>query len=435
MASQLHRETNIQLSRRGIVGRRDFIRTVSAAAIAGGALPWTDAVAAAGDELRKRGMSCILLWMKGGPSQFETFSPKPGHSNGGETKAISTSVPGIQIADNMPHCAKVMDDLAIIRSMTSKEGNHSRASFLLHHGYIPTASVKFPTLGSMISHEIGDLKNDLPNFVRIGNRGESLGNGGFFGVEYDPFILRNARQKPSNSSPTSRQERFERRVQLLQKMDSDFGVREGTDMVASHRKLIEKTSKMVLSPQMDIFDIEKEPKAVREKYGESDFGTGCLMARRLVEAGVTFVEVTAGNWDTHDDVFNRCKTLAGQVDQPTAQLITDLKERGMLDKTLVIWMGEFGRTPKINGRSGRDHYPKAFNMALAGGGVRGGQVIGKTNEGGTQITDRPVEVTDLFRTIYTLLNIDADEENESNINRPIKVVDGGEVVKELISGA
>jgi uncharacterized protein (DUF1501 family) len=190
---------------------------------------------------------------------------------------------------------------------------------------------------------------------------------------------------------------------------------------------------MILSPEMKAFDLAKESDTMREAYGQHSFGAGCLLARRLVESGVTFVEVVSSGWDTHDDNFNRSKKLAEEVDKPFAMLISDLKQRGMLDKTLIIWMGEFGRTPVINARAGRDHYPRAFNVALAGGGIRGGRVIGETDESGTTITDRPVSVSDLFQTFCKSLHIDADKENMSPIGRPIKVVDGGEPVGELFS--
>jgi uncharacterized protein (DUF1501 family) len=190
---------------------------------------------------------------------------------------------------------------------------------------------------------------------------------------------------------------------------------------------------MIHSPKMEVFDIEREPEQVRESYGSGEFAAGCLMARRLVEQGVTFVEVHSRGWDTHQNNFETVRNLCGNVDQPSARLIADLKERGMLDRTLVLWMGEFGRTPQINPRGGRDHFPKAFNVALAGGGVRGGQVIGATNAAGTEVTDRPVTIPDLFRSVYHTLKIDPDFENMSGGGRPIKIVDGGEVVSELFS--
>jgi hypothetical protein len=409
------------------------LRVAAATGAAAGVMSWTDAICLSADDLRKRGMACILLWMGGGPSQFETFSPKPGHENGGETKAIATSVPGIQIADTLPHVAKVMNDVAIVRSMTSKEGSHPRASFLLHHGYLPMGGVKFPTLGSQVAHQIGDPAFDLPSFVRIGGRrAADAGGGGFLGVDYDPFVLQNPEAKPENTQPTTRDERYARRLKLLDRIEADFGAVEGADIVADHRKLIRKSSEMILSPRMEAFDLANETDKIRDAYGRTPFGAGCLLARRLVEAGVTFVEVNLEGWDTHEDNFTRTAERNKLFDQPMAQLITDLKKRGMLDRTLVIWMGEFGRTPRINARAGRDHYPRAFNIALAGGGVRGGQVVGETDAGGVEVADRPVTVSDLFRTVYTTLGIDADHENMSRIGRPIKLVDGGEVVRELL---
>jgi hypothetical protein len=369
--------------------------------------------------------------MQGGPSQFETFSPKPGHENGGETKAIETSVSGIEISENLPNVAKAMNDICLIRSMTSKEGSHPRATYLMHTGYLPTASVKYPSLGANIAHQLGNHGSELPNFVKIGQGGREGSGAGLLGVEFDPFVVSNPGGLPDNTRPVGGDRRFERRLGILDKLEGEFANSGGQQEVADHRKLYEKAAKMVLSPKMDTFETSKEPAKVREAYGNSNFGRGCLLARRLVEAGVTFIEVGLGNWDTHDNNFERSKTLCGQLDQPFAQLVTDLKERGLLERTLVVWMGEFGRTPRINPRTGRDHYPRAFNVALAGGGVKGGQVIGKTDKGGTSVTDRPVGVNDLLKTICTGLKVDPTHENMSSIGRPIKIVDGGEVVKEV----
>jgi hypothetical protein len=424
----VHARTNCDC----VVHRRDFLRVAAATGAMAGMMSWTDAICLSAEDLRKRGMACILLWMGGGPSQFETFSPKPGHANGGETKAISTAVSGIQIADSLPKCAAAMNDIAIIRSMTSKEGSHPRATFLLHHGYLPMGGVKFPTLGSHVAQQLGTPGFELPSFVRIGGRGGDAGGAGFLGVDFDPFILQNPEAKPENTQPATRDERYARRMKMLEQVEANFGKVEGTDLVADHEKLIKKSSKMILSPKMEAFDLGRESEKMRDAYGRTKFGAGCLLARRLVEAGVTFVEVNQEGWDTHDNNFERVKTNNGTIDQPMAQLIADLKQRGMLEKTLVIWMGEFGRTPRINARGGRDHYPRAFNVALAGGGIRGGQVVGETDAGGEDVTKRPVAVSDLFRTIYTTLGINADHENMSRIGRPIKIVDGGQVIHELL---
>ncbi len=428
---QLQHQIRVTTDGRRVTSRRDFLQRVGALAAATGMMSWTERVALASADLQKRGKKCILLWMSGGPSQFETFSPKPGESSGGETKAIATSVAGIQIADSLPNIAKQMQDFAVIRSMTSKEGSHPRATFLMHHGYLPMGGVAFPTLGSNVAQQIGDAACQLPSFVRIGGRVQNAGNGGLLGVDFDPLTVNNPTRPPENSRPTTTRERYERRLQLLTGLETDFGSVEGTDVVANHRKLVAASSEMILSPKMEAFDIEREPDSIRTSYGEGQFASGCLLARRLLEAGVTFVEVTMGGWDTHDDNFARVKQNCAEIDQPTAALVRDLKSRGMLDDTLVVWMGEFGRTPKINARQGRDHYPKAFNVALAGCGVRGGQVIGETDATGANVTDRPVTVNDLYQSIYSALGIDPAYENMSPIGRPIKLVDGGEPVREL----
>lgn len=433
MLPHLSRDVHVKMGRDCVVGRRDFLRVVAASGVASAGLAWRDAMRLQAAELRRQGMACILLWMQGGPSQFETFSPKPGHANGGETKAISTSVPGIQISENFPQVAKVMQHVAVVRSMTSKEGSHPRATFLLHTGSLPTPSIKYPTFGSVALHELGDPQFELPGFVRIGGRQLASVGGGFLGVQYDPFLLTTAERPPVNSQPATDTPRFRRRLDLLGRLEEDFAAADGKQLVADHQKLYGKASRMILSPQMKLFDLDEEPATLRDAYGRTPFGSACLLSRRLVEEGVTFVEIELNGWDTHQDNFNRSRQLAGQVDQSISRLIADLVERGMLERTLVVWMGEFGRTPRINPNSGRDHYPRAFNVALAGGGIHGGQVVGETDAGGVEITDRPVTVPDLFRTFCKALGIDADRENRSPIGRPIKIVDGGQAVSELFS--
>jgi len=433
MFTSLYRQTDIQLRRGHVSDRREFLRTISAASLAAGTLSWTDLMAAQQTSLRRRGKSCILLWMNGGPSQFETFSPKPGHANGGETKAIPTAVSGIEISEYLPETAKMANEMCILRSMTSKEGSHPRATFLLHTGYLPTASVRHPSLGSVASQQLGDTAADLPSYVRIGgNNRNAGGGGGLLGVQHDPLNIRNPHRAPDNSSLTVAKSRFQRRLGLLGKVDRHYAAAVGKNEVTNHEKIYEQASRMVLSPRMSVFDIDEEPVKIREAYGEGDFAAGCLMARRLVEAGVTFVEVSMNGWDTHQDNTGLSQELCGQMDRPYAQLLTDLRQRGRLDDTLVIWMGEFGRTPRINGRGGRDHYPRAFNAVVAGCGVQSGQTVGATDPGGVEVTERPVTVQDLFQTICYLLEIDSDKENLSSIGRPIRVVDGGEVVTEIV---
>jgi uncharacterized protein (DUF1501 family) len=431
MTHSIHLQSDVSI-RRGQVRRRDFLRAIPAAALAAGALTWQDAMIASAADLRRQGKACILLWMQGGPSQFETFSPLPGHANGGETKAIATASGSIEISENLPETAKVMNHLCLVRSMTSKEGSHPRASYLMHTGYLPTATVKYPTLGSIVAKEIGDAASELPSFVRIGNArfGDSAG---LLGVDFDPFIVQRAGSPPENTGLATTQPRYQRRLALLTSLEAEFANQGGKQEVNDHQKVYAQAAKMITSPQMATFDLAKEPQKVHDAYGSGAFGQGCLLARRLVEAGVTFVEVNLGNWDTHQDNFNRSRTLCGQLDQPLAALVADLAERGLLDSTLVVWTGEFGRTPRINPNTGRDHYPRAFSAALAGCGVKGGQVIGRLDAAGESVKDRPVSVADLFRTICHALAIDATKENMSSIGRPIKIVDGGEVVSEAFS--
>lgn len=414
---------------RGGFSRRRALQMVSGAALAAGTASFQDLMAAQAETLRKEGRAMILLWMRGGPSQFETLDPKPGTENGGPTEAIETSVPGIRIADNFPQLAKVMDDVAIIRSLTNKEGSHSRASYQMHTGYLPAGSVKHPSLGACVTQQLGDPESDLPSFVSVGS---TIGSG-FLGMEYEPFIVGNAGRLPSNVALPTSQDRFARRRGLLSKLEAEFADNGAAQLVDAHKAIYGKSARLVLSPEVKAFDIADEKQTLRDRYGDDSFGRGCLLARRLVERGVTFVEVRSGNWDTHQDNFEQCANQAGVVDPATATLIADLKDRGMLDRTLVVWMGEFGRTPKINPRNGRDHYPRVFSAAMAGGGIKGGQVYGASNANGTAIEHSPVTVQDLFQTICSSIQVDASYENISPLGRPLKVVDGGEVVPGLLS--
>lgn len=428
METVLRHHLQLAVDRRQVVGRRDFLRVLSAASAAGGALGFTDLLSLKADDLRRQGTACILLWMQGGPSQFETFDPKPGHANGGETKAIATSVPGIQLSENLPKLATVADRLAIARSMTTREGEHQRATYLMHTAYLPMASVKYPAMGSVVAKEAPRADCELPSFVRIG-QGLVTAGGGFLGTQYDPFVVGAAGRLPENTRPTTDGSRFDRRLNLLSRLQAA----QAGSSTGEHEKLYANASRMIKSAQMEAFDLDREPESVRSAYGSGPYSSACLLARRLVESGVTFVEAVLGNWDTHLDNFTRSRALCDQLDQPFAALVTDLAQRGMLDKTLVVWMGEFGRTPRINPRAGRDHYPRAFSAVLAGGGVRGGQIIGSTEDGGEAIKDRPVTEKDLFQTIYQVLGVNSRKEYMSPIGRPIKPVDGGQPVAEFFA--
>jgi len=426
------RHEQVKVRKRG-VSRRGFLHTVSAGALATGTVTLRDVMSLQAAELRKQGKSMILLWMGGGPSQFETFDPKPNHANGGETKAISTSVSGIQIAQGWENTAAVIDDLAIIRSMTNKEGSHPRATYQMHTGYIPSGSVKHPSLAASIAKEISDPQFDLPAVVSVGQ----TQGAGFLGVQYEPFMVQDPNRMPQNVATGVPTNRYSRRLGLLDRLEDEFADRGGEIVVKNHRDLYGKTSKMVLSSELKAFDISDEPTSMKEMYGDSNFGRGCMLARRLVEAGTTFVEISSrgqgGNWDTHDNLYERVGNLSAAIDPATAGLVTDLKDRGLLENTLVVWMGEFGRTPRINPRGGRDHYPRVFNAAMAGCGIKGGQVIGASTADGTAVADDPVTANDLFCTICKSLDVDPRKENMSPLGRPMKIVDGGAPVEKLFA--
>ena len=421
----------VTMNGQGVVGRRGFLGGIALGAAGLTAVSFTDMMALQAEELRKRNMACILLWMAGGPSQLETFDPKPGTEHGGDTKAIETAVPGIKIAHGWEHTALAMRDIALVRSMTNKEGNHQRATYQLHTGYSPSGTVKHPNIGCCVANELGDPKFDLPHIVSIG--GATVG-AGMLGVALEPFVVQDPGKPPANAAPAAgvNRNRFARRLNLLHALEhSGFEIYGGADRVKDHTATYKQTMGMVLSPRMQAFNLASEDPAVRAPYGESAFGQGCLLARRLVQAGVTFVEVRANGWDTHAELDIRKKTTP--VDAGFAALVNDLKGRGMLDKTLVVWMGEFGRTPKISPRGGRDHFPRVFNVAVAGGGIKGGQVIGASSPDGSEVKDRPVAVNDLLASLCHGLKIDPAKENMSPLGRPIKIVDGGKVVKELFA--
>lgn len=394
---------------------------------------WLDpATALAQGQNAPKAKACILLWMNGGPSHLETFDPKPGSLTGGPTKAVKTKVPGVEISEYVAPLADWTDEMAILRGMTSKEGNHQRAQYLMHTGYAPTGSVTHPSMGAWVSSELGDPKADIPAFVSIS--GPSVG-AAFLGVQHGPFVVQNPNQPPQNVAYARNinTERFQQRQKALDILESQFAAATGDAKVKGRREVYGKAIKMMHSPRLKAFDLADEPEAVQQAYGETNFGRGCLMARRLVESGVKFVEVVLDGWDTHQDNFNRVARQGGIFSPAMAALIKDLKERDLLDSTLVIWMGEFGRTPNITANEGRGHYPQAWNAVLAGGGVRKGIVYGQTDERGARVVDKPVIVPDFFATVATLLGMNPSKALMTPVGRPISITEKGNPVRDLIA--
>lgn len=374
----------------------------------------------------------VLLWMNGGPSHIDTFDPKPNHRNGGSTRAIATSARGVKIGHYLPRVAEQAHHLAIVRSMVTREANHSRGQYLMHTGYTPLTVIQHPSMGSIVSKEIGGVEAAIPNFVSI--RGNTMG-AGFLGVTYNPLNLSSPDRPPENLTYFRgvNQGRFQRRLRFMNYFENRLSGLTQNEMVVDRDKIYTRAVKMMQSHVVDAFNIDGEPAAVAAAYGDNEFGRGCLLARRLLESGVRFVEVGLGGWDTHDNNFQRMNKLArDQVDPGMSTLIADLSQRGLLRDTLVIWMGEFGRTPRINSNEGRDHWADAFSVVLAGGPVRGGQVIGQTDDGGEQVSGRPVNAPDLFATFCHALGINYEKTMITSIGSRYSYADiGGKPVMEV----
>jgi uncharacterized protein (DUF1501 family) len=435
------------------LSRRDWLKLAAAGVVGPSMSGWLGALAdeAAKDPKRKR--SCILLWMSGGPSQLDTFDLKPGHANGGPFKPIDTSVTGIQISEHFPKLATLADHLAIVRSMNSKEGDHGRATYFLRTGYLPQGPIQYPSLGALVSNELGDDTSELPNFVSVAPfRGlnQSAFGSGFLGPRRAPLIVGEGGPAPvqqgqnnvdralkvQDLAPSAEvgKGQVDARIELLKEVQSDFLAQHPDVPALSHQNAYERAVRLMKSAAAKAFDLDDEKAATRDAYGRNLFGQGCLLARRLVERQVPFVEVTLNGWDTHGNNANQVRSLSQTVDPAWATLMTDLKERGLLETTLIVWMGEFGRTPKFGRPDGRDHWPNSFSAVLAGGGIKGGQVIGDTGPDGAAIKERPVTVPEFLATICEALGIDHQKQNISNVGRPIRIVaPGTRAVQEVLA--
>ncbi|OAI53470.1 hypothetical protein AYO47_00910 [Planctomyces sp. SCGC AG-212-M04] len=426
--------------------RREVLRIGALTALGLGLGDWSrmqSAVAAPG---RKAARSCILLWLDGGPSHLETFDLKPEAPSEvrGPFQPIATSIPGTQICELLPRTAGICDKLAIVRSMTSPLGEHGLANRYLLTGYKPSPVLEYPSYGSVVSH-LGRQQPVLPPYVAI-PEARSAG-AGFLGSSCEPFVTGGDPSKPQfrvkdlDFFPGVDETRIERRREYIAEFD-----RAQAGFEASNTKTdssFDRAYRLVTSADAKkAFDLSAESADVRARYGPRMFGQSCLLARRLVERGVPFVSVMNTGWDTHDGLVLQLKLgysgaqvgvgLVPTFDQGFSALISDLSERGLLDETLVIAMGEFGRTPKLNSRGGRDHWPRVFSAVLAGGGVKGGQVIGSSDRVGESPDQNPVTPNDLARTIYTLLGLNPDHELHTTDGRPVPVNQGGKLIRELV---
>lgn len=423
------------------LGRRSWLRA-SAGSLLG--LPLfgrmahgADAAASAPKKTAKR---CIVLWMDGGPSHIDTFDPKPeaGSSVSGEFDTIDTAIAGVQFSDRFPKLAAQAKRLAVLRGMHTDEADHGRARIYMHTGFKPgQGGLNYPALGAIVSGELGRDDSPLPNFVATGiplGKYDFVTESGYRGPGHAALVHADPDATLAHIAPAVAANEFASRRQTLDELNDAFLSRYSATAAAGHQAVLARTMRLIDSGAAEAFDLSREPAKQSERYGNEPFGRGCLLARRLIEHGVPFVEVYQGNFDTHEKrVVDEAKALMPVVDHGAAALLDDLAERGLLDETLVVWMGEFGRTPQVNRNGGRDHYSKAWCTWMAGGGVRGGQTIGRTDSNGASVVDRPISAKDYLASLCMVLGIDAKHEIQTSIGRPIRIVDNGaEPVRELL---
>jgi hypothetical protein len=403
---------------------------------------WMGRLALAAEQSKSRPKrSCILLWMNGGPATIDLWDRKIDHENGGPFKEIATKAPGLRIGEHLPKIAEFGDRLAVLRGMSTKEGDHGRGSYIMRTGVAPSAAgIQYPSIGALMSKEIGDPHSELPNFISIAPQrffSQDAYGSGFLGPQHAALVVGDNQfnNNGQNLDQVLKVQDLERpksvenataaaRIDMLRDMQEEFAAGRPGAVSKSHSAAYDRAIRLMQSAGGKVFDLTEEKSAVRDKYGRNLFGQGCLLARRLVEKGVSFVEVTLGNWDTHQNNFDQVKNLCGTLDAAWAALMGDLKDRGLLDTTTIVWMGEFGRTPKIvKERTGRDHYANAWSTVVAGGGVKGGQAVGKTSKDGTTVEERVTTSADLMATVCKVLGINPEKTNMSNVGRPIPIAD------------
>jgi hypothetical protein len=383
--------------------------------------------------------SCILIWLNGGPSHLDTFDLKPDAPREirGEFKPIATSVNGLQICEHLPRLAKVMDRATLIRSLTSPEGNHDRATHYMLTGWRPSPALVYPSMGSVAAKELGPGV-ELPIYIAIPAEIPYSG-AGYLTAAFEPFAIGSNPARPGyrvrDLEIAVPQERFERRKEMLKAVEElsgrlEAGAARDENIAQAYRLLSSKEAHLA-------FDLSREKPETREQYGYTTMGQSCLLARRLVEAGVKFITVNDDGWDTHQSIFKTLSTgfpgKLPELDRAFSSLIKDLEERGLLDGTLVVLMGDFGRTPKLNSAGGRDHWPRASSVVLAGGGIRRGCVHGASDASGELPAADPVEPQDVAATLYACLGIDPRKEYRTQLGRPVKVLDKGTPIEGILS--
>lgn len=423
-----------------LLARRDLLKLSAAGLVSAVSVPWFEQIVRAAEAaevspVSRKAKACILLWMDGGPSQQHTFDPKPG----GEFKSMPTAVPGIHIVEQLPKLAATMKDLAIVRSMKTEINDHYDAKYYLHTGFKRVPGFEHPALGCIASSQIGVKETGLPSFVTI-DAGFDKVNGGrlyrsvpaYLGPQHAPLAVHEPNKGLENliEAPGD----FQERLNLLHAGETRFAAEYPAPAVLAKQAALDRAVRLMRSPKAKAFNLDEEPAEIRDAYGRHKFGQSCLMARRLVEAGVSFVEVFHRGWDDHEGAAKRITERAPWLDAGMSALIGDLKQRGMLEDTLVIWMGEFGRSPG----KGDGHFCSAWSTVWAGGGINAGQVVGKTSDTGKrpggEVVERPVSAPDFIATVCRVLGIDGSREFTAVGQRPMPLVDKAATpIKELLA--
>ncbi|MCH2610991.1 MAG: DUF1501 domain-containing protein [Pirellulales bacterium] len=383
------------------------------------------------EDLKRRRKSAILLWMGGGPSTMDIWDLKPGAPTGGPFKPIATSG-NAQISEHMPLMAKQMHNMAIVRSMSTREADHGRGRYYMHTGYVPNPNIEHPSYGAVLSNQLIDQRPELeiPPFVAVG--GGSVGPG-FLGMSWAPFTVSSTGQV-RNLQMGLEDTRLYQRMYALDLIEKGFINQRRGSAATDHQKILKKTLNLMTSEQMEAFKVASEPDDVKERYGNTNFGRGCLMARRLVEIGVPFIEVGLGGWDNHSNIHTTLRDQKlPELDQAMSALVEDLEQRGLLEDTAIVWMGEFSRTPRINGNAGRDHWARSWSVVVGGAGMNGVIAVGETNSDGTRVETDPYTSQDVMASVCKALGISLQTTFTSNNGRPMKIANSGKVIKELFS--
>jgi hypothetical protein len=439
--------------------RRQWLKASSLGLLGASASGWFPLLASelAADPKRRR--HCILLWMTGGPTQTDTFDMKPGHANGGEFKEVATKAPGLKFSEHLPKLGEMADRLAVVRSLSTKEGDHGRGTFVVRTGQSPQGPIRYPSIGSSLSKALGRSTDAVPHYVSISPYrafNQSAFGPGFLGPRYAALTVGatdgfGAQQPPAAATyaelkvddlapaPGIDPAHFTTRLELWRSLQAEFLATHRGPSPVAHQTVYERALALMNSSAARAFDLSEETASIRDSYGRGRFGQGCLMARRLVEAGVPFVEVTLGSvgneifgWDTHQNNFPAVKALSGELDAGWGTLMKELAERNLLDSTTILWIGEFGRTPKINPQGGRDHFPAAWTCVFGGGGIKGGQAYGKTSDSGESVVEGKVDVPDILATLCAAVGVDPETKNVSDQGRPIKLAEG-KPIREILA--